>query len=121
MSARAAARLGRSVWVLCVALAGFTLTFGVLSVGIEPRVPGPSETPSAAEAVAAGVYFVAIVAFATVGAFVVWRRPGNDIGWVFLAIGAVVPVPGRRGPVRGVLVAASAGLPSKRGGRPVAR
>ena len=92
MSARAAARLGWSVWVLCVALAGFTLTLGVLSVGIEPRVPGPSETPSAADAVAAGVYFVAIVAFATVGAFVVWRRPGNDIGWVFLAIGAVVAV-----------------------------
>jgi len=91
MSARAAARLGWSVWVVCVALAGFSLTLGVLSVGIEPRVPGP-ETPSAADAVGAGVYFVATLAFATVGAFVIWRRPGNEIGWVFLAIGAVISV-----------------------------
>ena len=91
MSARAAARLGWSVWVVCVALAGFSLTLGVLSVGIEPHVPGP-ETPSAADAVGAGVYFVATLAFATVGAFVIWRRPGNEIGWVFLAIGAVISV-----------------------------
>src|SRR5215211_4644346 len=92
MSARAAARLGWSAWVVCVALAGLALTLSVLSVGIEPRASGSSGTPSAADAVAAGVYFVAILAFATVGAFVVWRRPGNDIGWVFLAIGAVVSV-----------------------------
>src|SRR5216117_3358082 len=84
-------RLGWSAWVGCVALAGLTLTLAILSVGIEPRF-GSSETPSAADAVTAGVYFVAIAAFATVGAFVIWRRPGNAIGWVFLAIGVAVSV-----------------------------
>ena len=92
MSARAISRLGWSAWVVCVALAGFTLTLALLSVGIEPRVSGLDGTPSAADAVGAGVYFVAVVAFATVGAFVIWRRPGNEIGWVFLAIGAVVSI-----------------------------
>jgi hypothetical protein len=76
--------------IACVALAGFTLTLAVLSVGIEPRFSKVFATPSAADAVTAGVYFIAVAAFVTVGVFVVWRRPGNRIGWVFLAIGAVV-------------------------------
>jgi hypothetical protein len=79
------------MWVVFVALAGLQLTLSVLSVGVEPR-SGLSETPSAADAVTAGVFFFAIAAFATVGAFVIWRRPGNGIGWVFLAIGAVVSI-----------------------------
>ena len=37
MSARAASRLGWSVWVVCIALSGFTLTLAILSVGLEPR------------------------------------------------------------------------------------
>jgi hypothetical protein len=92
MSARAASRLGWSVWVVCIALSGFTLTLAILSIGLEPRASGLDGNPSAADAVTAGVYFVAVAAFATVGAFVIWRRPGNGIGWVFLAIGAVVAV-----------------------------
>jgi hypothetical protein len=81
-----------SVWALCVTLAGLTLALSILSVGIEPRLSGLSGTRSVADAVTAGVYFVAVAAFATVGAFVIWRRPGNRIGWVFLAIGAVVSI-----------------------------
>jgi hypothetical protein len=92
MSARAASRLGWSVWAVCVALSGFTLTLAILSIGLEPRLPGLDGNPSAADAVTAGVYFVAVAAFATVGAFVIWRRPGNAIGWVFLAIGVAVSV-----------------------------
>jgi hypothetical protein len=92
MSARAASRLGWSVWVVSIALAGVTLALSILSIGVEPGRPGLSETPSAADAVTAAVYFVAVAAFATVGAFVIWRRPGNEIGWVFLAIGAVVSI-----------------------------
>ena len=92
MSVRAASRLGWSVWVICIALSGFTLTLAILSIGLEPRASGLDGNPSAADAVTAGVYFVAVTAFATVGAFVIWRRPGNEIGWVFLAIGAVVSI-----------------------------
>jgi hypothetical protein len=68
------------------------LALSILSVGVEPGRSGVIDTPSAADAVGAGVYFFAVTAFATVGAFVIWRRPGNEIGWVFLAIGAVVAV-----------------------------
>jgi hypothetical protein len=91
MSARAASRFGWSTWVVCVAVAGFTLTLSILSVGVEPR-SGLGGTPSAGDVVTAAVYFVAVAAFATVGAFVIWRRPGNGIGWVFLAIGVAVSV-----------------------------
>jgi hypothetical protein len=90
MNARAASRLGWAVWVACVALAGFTLTLSILSVGVEPGSSALSEARSAADVVTAGVYFVAVTAFATVGAFVIWQRPGNKIGWVFLALGIVV-------------------------------
>ena len=92
MSARAASRLGWSVWAVCIALSGFTLALAILSIGLEPRASGLDGPPSAADAVTAAVYFVAVAAFATVGAFVIWRRPGNAIGWVFLAIGVAVSV-----------------------------
>ena len=92
MSTRAASRLGWSVWVVCIALSGFTLALAILSIGLEPRASGLDGPPSAADAVTAAVYFIAVAAFATVGAFVIWRRPGNAIGWVFLAIGVAVSV-----------------------------
>jgi hypothetical protein len=91
MSDRAASRLAWSACVVFVAIAGFQLTLAVLSVGIEPRFSGVS-TPSAADAVTSGVHLFAVAAFATVGAFVISRRHGNGIGWVFLAIGAAVSV-----------------------------
>src|SRR5215213_8257110 len=91
MSARGASRLGWSIWVACVAASCFTLTLSILSVGVEPR-SGLGDTPSAGDVVTAAVYFIAVAAFATVGAFVLWRRPGNRIGWVFLAIGVAVSV-----------------------------
>src|SRR6186997_3026375 len=85
-------RAAAFAWVVCIALSGFTLTLAIVSIGLEPRVPGLDGPPSAADAVTAAVYFVAVAAFATVGAFVIWRRPGNAIGWVFLAIGVAVSV-----------------------------
>jgi hypothetical protein len=92
MSPRAASRLGWSVWAVCIAISGFTLTLAILSIGMEPRAPGLNGNPSTGDAVTAAVYFIAVAAFATVGAFVIRRRPGNAIGWVFLAIGVAVSV-----------------------------
>ena len=91
MSGRAASRLAWSTWVVCVSVAAFTLTLSILSVGVEPS-SGLGGTPSAGDVVTAAVYFFAVAAFATVGAFVIWLRPGNGIGWVFLAIGFIVSV-----------------------------
>jgi hypothetical protein len=91
MSARVASRLSWATWVVCIAVAGFTLTLSILSVGVEPR-SGLGDTPSGGDVVTAAVYFVAVAAFATVGAFVIRRRRGNKIGWVFLAIALVVSV-----------------------------
>jgi hypothetical protein len=92
MSIRAAARLAWSTWLACGVFAGFTVVLALLSVGVEPAFRDSGGTPSAADAVNAGVYFFAIVAFATVGALLVSRRTGNRIGWVFLAIAVVVAV-----------------------------
>jgi hypothetical protein len=90
MTGRAASRLGWSAWVVCVALAGFALALSVLSVGVEPRVSRSGGAASVEDALSGGVYFVAIVAFATVGAMLIARRTDNRIGWVFLALGVVV-------------------------------
>jgi hypothetical protein len=92
MSSRAAARVGWSAWAVCVTVAGFTFVLSVLSVGVEPRVARSGGTPSVADAVGGGVYFAAVVAFATVGALLSARGTGNKIGWVLLAIAVVVAV-----------------------------
>jgi hypothetical protein len=92
MSGQVVARLGWSAWVVCFVLAAITVALSVASVGVEPPVSRLGGTPSAEDAVVGAVYFVAIVAFATVGAVLVARRTGNAIGWVFLALGVVVAV-----------------------------
>jgi hypothetical protein len=79
------------VWGLCVALGTFTVVLSLLSVG-ERQAYGSRDTASAADALGSGVYFFAILAAATVGAVLIWRRTGNGIGCVFLAIGALVAV-----------------------------
>jgi len=75
MSARTAARLARSLWAVTLALVAGGLLLGVASrpeaplygYWVEDTVVGPT--------------------FATLGALIVTRRPGNVIGWIFLVSG----------------------------------
>ena len=97
----------------CVALAGFTLTLGVLSVGIEPRVPGPSEPhprPTRSQLACTSLPSWRSRPWGRTSSATARQRDG--LGLPRDRCRRLHP--GRRGPVRGVLVAASAGLPSKR-------
>ncbi|HEX2181102.1 MAG TPA: hypothetical protein VHH10_02375, partial [Rubrobacteraceae bacterium] len=75
MSARAASKLAWSLWALCLAVVAGGLLLGVAS---SPEAP------------MYGYWFeCALISptFATLGALIVSRRPGNVIGWIFLFCG----------------------------------
>ena len=76
MSARTATRLAWSLWVVALALVAGGLVFGVIN---RPEAPLYG-------------YWVedTLIAptFATLGAMIASRRPGNIIGWIFLVTGA---------------------------------
>jgi hypothetical protein len=80
MSTRAAARLAWSLWALCVALA-------VLAVGFDIYTPPSRHGPNFA--VLAGV---PLLAYVTIGAFIVSHRPKNAVGWVLSGMGLVFEV-----------------------------
>jgi hypothetical protein len=87
VSPRAASRLGLSLCAFSVALVPVMLTFVILSLGVRlpPGAQGP-DTP----------LFLApmVLAWASVGAVVVSRRPGNPIGWLFCGVGIGLAVTG---------------------------
>jgi hypothetical protein len=87
VSGRAASRLGWSLWAVSVALVAVDLTFAILSLGVRlpPGVQGRN-TP----------LFLApmVLAWASVGAVVASRRPGNPIGWLFCGVGVAQAVTG---------------------------
>ncbi len=91
----AAARGGRlQVWLAWTAA---VLTFVVLGAASGFGAATPvSALPAALRNVADGWYFrltpVYAQVFAVVGALIVWRRPGNRVGWVACAIGLLVAV-----------------------------
>jgi signal transduction histidine kinase len=80
IAARARIWLGWAVLVVTVALCGIAGHFGGLAQGHLPALQRAAQwdfrlTP------------VFTIAFAIVGALIVWRRPANRIGWVCCAIG----------------------------------
>jgi len=75
MKPRAAARLGWSLWALAVTMLG---------VGLATSFTG--EQPFG-EVVFAVIFPLFLLAYATVGALIASRQPGNAIGWVFLGTG----------------------------------
>jgi len=87
MGRRTSAWFARSLWALSLAVLAASVAFQVLN----------ASTPTAATRgpVVLGIGFVLVfVSFATVGALVASRQPGNLIGWVFCALGLFLPLAG---------------------------
>ncbi len=84
MSPRAAARLAWLLWAASVALAAGGLVFYGLTYAVELDGGGSR--------LAEQLFTVSFVAFSTVGALIVSRRPGNAIGWAFLFAGLAWPM-----------------------------
>jgi hypothetical protein len=82
MSARAAAWLAWSMWALCVVLGGLAVLLDFYTSPV-PASRGPNFD------VFAGVL---LLVYPTVGAFVVWHRPKNAVGWVLCGMGLVFEV-----------------------------
>jgi signal transduction histidine kinase len=75
MKPRAAAGLGWSLWALTVVMLG---------VGLATSLTGKQPF---GEVVFAIIFPLFLLAYATVGALIASRQPGNAIGWIFLATG----------------------------------
>ena len=76
MSERSAARVGVTVGLASIAFA----VAGLVLVHPYWHVPHVGLSQQAASA------FIGVT-FASVGAFLAWKRPRNTVGWIFLAIG----------------------------------
>jgi hypothetical protein len=87
MSTRAASWLAWSLWALSLAAIAASVALQVLN----------ASTPTAATRgpVVLGIgFFLVFMSFATVGALVASRQPGNLIGWIFCALGLFLPLAG---------------------------
>jgi hypothetical protein len=79
MNRRSAAWLAWSIWVLHVALLGFTWLLDLLT----PPIPAREEWPFLLNM----LFALLTLTYPTVGALVASRRPENPIGWIFLVTG----------------------------------
>jgi hypothetical protein len=82
VSTRTGARLGWTLWTLTVVLLGGYLA---LYAARGARVLLNSSLDLVEDVFGA----VVLLTFATLGALIVWRQPGNRVGWIFGAIGLV--------------------------------
>ena len=75
-----------SIWAVSVAVTATTLGYTAVH-------PLPAKLANQAGSTADGVVAVVfIAAFATVGALLAWKRPGNPIGWLLSATGLTYAV-----------------------------
>ncbi len=84
MSTRTAARLAWFLWALSLASVGASGMFRVLNAST------PTATPRGPLVFDVG-FFLLFMSFATVGALVASRQPGNLVGWIFCALGFFTP------------------------------
>ena len=80
MPGRSLPRLAWALWALSLASAAVGVAFGFSN--------SSSSTPEPQDPAVLGILFLLLfVSFATVGALVASRRPGNTVGWLFCALG----------------------------------
>ena len=87
MSSHTAARVAWSMWALALlsfAVSGVLRLLNASTPTVEPRTP----------LVLDFWYLLLFMSFATVGALVASRRPGNAIGWIFCYLGVSFPLVG---------------------------
>jgi hypothetical protein len=87
VSSRTAARAAWSMWALALlsfAVSGVLRLLNASTPTVEPRTP----------LVLDFWYLLLFMSFATVGALVASRRPGNAIGWIFCYLGLSFPLVG---------------------------
>ena len=84
MNVRTASWLAWSLWALSLASAGASGVFRVLNA------PIPTATTRGPLVFDVG-FFLLFMSFATVGALVASRQPGNLVGWIFCALGFFTP------------------------------
>jgi hypothetical protein len=80
VSMRAGARLGWALWTVTVALLGGYLALYAAHYA-------RAQLYTWLDVVEDVLGAVVLLAFATLGALIVWRQPGNRVGWLFGAIG----------------------------------
>ena len=80
MSPRISARLARSAWALSAA-------FVLLSVPLYWSTSPSAVLLDVPQIVAVLALAALVLAFSTVGALIVARRPGNGVGWILCAAG----------------------------------
>jgi hypothetical protein len=85
MSDRTAARLAWLLWTLCVTFLCAGGAFRALNWS------APRAEPRGPLALDVGILLL-FLSFATVGALVASRQPGNPVGWIFCALGLFTPL-----------------------------
>jgi hypothetical protein len=78
---RPSVRLAWGLWLLVVLVEGLVIAFLLANDGLTTR-----------ELITAAATWVPFLAFATVGAVILARRPGNRVGWLCWAIGFAITV-----------------------------
>ena len=87
MTARTASRLAWLLWVLSLSFAAASVMFRVLNSST------PTTDPRGSLVLEVG-FILLFSSFATVGALVASRQPGNLLGWIFCVLGIFGPFSG---------------------------